>query len=161
MDVIVWIVTTFFIIIGTVLAVVGLPGTFLVWLAMLLNSWYFDFNRVDGWCLALLFVIAILGYFIDNISMILGAKKLGTSNWGIVGSIAGSIVGFAIFNFIGMVVGAFIGAVLVELLQNKKEVASAAKKGLGAVIGIFIGILLRFAIVFLMIIIWSVLVIAR
>src|SRR4030043_608470 len=60
--------------------------------------------------------VTVADYFIP----LIGAKKYGTSKWGIYGSIGGMIVG-AFFSPFGMILGAFIGAVLVEWIVSRKE----------------------------------------
>ena len=76
--------------------------------------------------------VTVADYFIP----LIGAKKYGTSKWGIFGSIGGMIVG-AFFSPFGILLGALIGAVLVEWMVSKKE-----KQALKAGWGIFIGSLL-------------------
>jgi len=146
--------TVIIIIIGTVLAITGLPGTFLIWLAVLLNSWYFGFESVGVLELVVLFIMAIIGYFVDNIGAIWGMKKMGVSNWAILGALIGAVFGYFLFQMIGMVLGAFLGAVLTEFLRNNKEIYKATKSGIATLFSILFGIILRTVFIFIMIVVW-------
>ena len=81
--------------------------------------------------------ITIMDYFIP----LIGAKKYGTSKWGIYGSIVGMIIG-AFLSPLGMLLGGLIGAVLIEWLVSKKE-KQALKAGWGIFIGTILGSILK------------------
>jgi uncharacterized protein YqgC (DUF456 family) len=72
---------------------------------------------------------------------LIGAKKYGTSKWGIYGSVAGMIIG-AFFSPFGVLLGALIGAVLVEWMVSRKE-KQALKAGWGIFIGSLLGTILK------------------
>jgi uncharacterized protein YqgC (DUF456 family) len=82
-------------------------------------------------------VVTVVDYFIP----LIGAKKYGTSKWGIYGSIGGMIVG-AFFPPFGILLGALIGAVLVEWVVSRKE-KQALKAGWGIFIGSLLGTILK------------------
>lgn len=81
--------------------------------------------------------ITIMDYFIP----LIGAKKYGTSKWGIYGSIVGMIIG-AFLSPLGMLLGGLIGAVLIEWLVSRKE-KQALKAGWGIFIGTILGSILK------------------
>lgn len=78
-----------------------------------------------------------MDYFIP----LIGAKKYGTSKWGIYGSIVGMIIG-AFLSPLGMLLGALIGAILIEWVVSRKE-KQALKAGWGIFIGTILGSILK------------------
>lgn len=140
--------------IGVLSTIVGLPGIWLVYIGMFIWSWDNAFNEITfGW-LAFFFVVAFLSSFIDNIGMLLGAKKYGASNWGIVGAIAGIILGVIIGNIPGLIIGAFIGAVVAETVFSKKKGDEAIRAGIGTLVGFVLGNLLKLLVALLLVFAW-------
>ena len=81
--------------------------------------------------------VVVVDYFIP----LVGAKKYGTSKWGVYGSIGGMIIGI-FFPPFGMLLGAFIGAVLVEWIVTRKE-KHALRAGWGILVGSVLGMALK------------------
>jgi len=80
---------------------------------------------------AILTIIVSLGdYFLP----LLGAKKYGTSKYGIWGAILGMMAGIIFFPPLGMILGIFIGAIVGELIAGKEN-SMALKAGLATFIG--------------------------
>lgn len=156
MEIIIWILTILFILIGLITTVVGFPGSIVIWLGILINSWYYNFEKVSVLSIIILLIIAIISVFIDNLSVVVATKKGGSSNWGVVGAIVGALIGGLLFNVPGIILGAFAGAVSVEFMGIKKKFTTALASGTSAVIGLVIGFFLRFIFVFVMIFYWIV-----
>jgi len=93
---------------------------------------------------ALMIVMAILTIAVtigDYLIPLWGAKRYGTSTWGIWGSVVGMAIGI-FFSPFGMLLGAFIGAVAMEWLVQK-EGRKALKAGWGVFIGGLAGTALK------------------
>jgi uncharacterized protein YqgC (DUF456 family) len=141
---------TIAIVIGSIFVLLGiagcvlpiLPGPVLIFLGLLLPALGKDFSPPLTPTLmivmALLTVVVTIG---DYMIPLWGAKKYGTSKWGIWGSVAGMVVGL-FFSPFGMLVGALVGAVAVEwLVQKKKE--KAFRAGWGIIVGSLLGAVLK------------------
>ena len=119
-----------------------LPGPVLIFLGLLVLALLNDFSAPLTSTLmivmAILTVIVTIGYYMIPLW---GAKKYGTSKWGIWGSVAGMAIGL-FFSPFGMLLGALIGAVVVEwLVQKEKE--KALKAGWGVIMGSLLGTVLK------------------
>src|SRR5688572_2174674 len=76
---------------GTILP--ALPGMPILFGGMLLAAWVGDFERVGGWTLAVLGVLAALALALDVIAGLLGAKRVGASGLALLGAALGTVVG--------------------------------------------------------------------
>ena len=139
----------------TLVGVIGsfvpaLPGAMIIWIGVLLHG------LVTGWSplgmqvqliVAGLALAAGAGQFFISAA---GAKRFGSSNWGVFGAGLGLLVGtFAIpIPVVGSLVGAFLGALVFELGIGQKKrreqeevdaegrpIPQAARAGLGAALG--------------------------
>lgn len=125
---------------GSVLPV--LPGPTLSFIGLFLVALVRHFSppltpTLIIFMLIITMVVTVMDYFIP----LIGAKKYGTSKWGIYGSIVGMIIG-VFFSPLGMLLGALIGAVLVEWIVTRKE-EQALKAGWGIFIGSIFGSILK------------------
>jgi uncharacterized protein YqgC (DUF456 family) len=141
---------TIAIVIGSILVLLGiagcvlpiLPGPLLSFFGLLLLALLKQFS--PPLAPPLIIVMAILTVVVtvgDYIIPLWGAKKYGTSKWGIWGSVIGMAIGI-FFSPFGMLLGAFIGAVTVEWLVQKER-SKALKAGWGVFIGSLAGIALK------------------
>jgi len=76
-------------------------------------------------------------------------KKFGGSVWAIVGAVVGAVVGL-FFGPPGLLIGPVIGAVAGELIKSG-EFEHSLKAGFGALVGITVALLGRFALAFTMV----------
>ena len=122
-----------------------LPGPVLIYLGLLLLALVKDFfpplTPTLMIVMALLTVAVTIG---DYVIPIWGAKRYGTSKWGIWGSVAGMAIGL-FFSPFGMLLGALIGAVAVEWLVQKKK-GKALKAGWGVIVGSLLGAVLKLSV---------------
>jgi hypothetical protein len=81
----------------------------------------------------------LLALGLDYLATLLGAKKLGATWKGMVGAVLGVVVGLFVFPPFGLVVGPFVGAMGFEWAFGRKA-PEAAKAGVGAVIGMALGV---------------------
>lgn len=141
---------TIAIVIGSIFVLVGiagcvlplLPGPVLIFLGLLVLALLKDFfpplTPTLMIVMAILTVIVTIG---DYMIPLWGAKKYGTSKWGIWGSVAGMAIGL-LFSPFGMLIGAVIGAVAVEWLVQKEK-GKAFKAGWGVIVGSLLGAVLK------------------
>jgi len=119
-----------------------LPGPVLIFLGLLILALLKDFfpplTPTLMIVMAILTVIVTIG---DYMIPLWGAKKYGTSKWGIWGSVAGMAIGL-LFSPFGMLLGAVIGAVAVEWLVQKER-GKAFKAGWGVIVGSLLGAVLK------------------
>ncbi len=115
----------------------GIPGVPLVLVAAIGHRWYFGLHSASNWVLAVLTGLVVLSLLVDYLGSVLGAKKLGASWRGVVGSIVGMIAG-VFFGFPGLILGPFVGAALFELAGGR-DWAVATRAGVGAILGMLLG----------------------
>jgi uncharacterized protein YqgC (DUF456 family) len=128
---------------GVILTVLTLPGIWLVYIAVFILAWMGSFEIITPLILVILFVLSVFSTIADNLVMAMGAKKLGGSNWGMLGAILGGIVGLMVGNIPGMFLGPIVGATLFELIFANKDFKSSFKAGIGSFFGLFLGIVLK------------------
>ncbi|HNQ74586.1 MAG TPA: DUF456 domain-containing protein [Verrucomicrobiota bacterium] len=137
----------------------GLPGTPLALVAVIGHRLYFGAASVSNVVLIVLVILTVAAVGLDFLGGALGARKFGATWRGITGAVVGGLVGL-FFNLPGIILGPFIGATLFELVGDK-ELKAAAKAGLGAVIGLVLGVIGKSALGVVMIILFAVNVMAR
>jgi len=130
-------------VVGTVLPV--LPGPGLVWLGLLAAAWADRFERVGGWTLALLGLLALATFAIDFAASAAGAKRVGASREALLGAALGALAGLP-FGLVGLLVGPFAGAAAGELWRVR-DWRRAGKAGAGAALGFALGVAAKLAVV--------------
>ncbi len=141
-----------FIIIGLLLAIVGMigcilpviPGPILSFCALILLSWIKNWQVFSQTFLMVMGAVTIFLIVLDYIAPALGAKKYGATKRGIWGSAIGMIIGIFFIPPWGMIVGAFAGALLGELSSGKSG-RKALRAGWGILIGSVLGVGLKLA----------------
>lgn len=117
------------VLVGIVLVLFGLPGTWIIVGGAFLYSIFFSFSSVssDFWVVFILIVLALLGEIFEFLVSIVGGKMLQVSTGALLSSIIGGILGamigvpvFLIGSFLGLLLGAFLGAFVYELLVTRK-----------------------------------------
>ncbi len=141
-----------FIIIGLLLAIIGMigcilpviPGPILSFCALILLSWIKNWQVFSQTFLMVMGAVTIFLIVLDYIAPALGAKKYGATKRGIWGSAIGMIIGIFFIPPWGMIVGAFAGALLGELSSGKSG-RKALRAGWGILIGSVLGVGLKLA----------------
>ena len=130
-------------VLGTVLP--ALPGAPLILLGMLVYGIIVKFHHLSwlffagqGLAVALIFVI-------DYLAGVWGVRRYGGSAAAVWGSVIGSVVGMAVLGPFGLICGPFIGAVAGELYR-RSPLDRALRVGVGTLIGIFGGTVLKLAV---------------
>ena len=147
--VLLWVLATVLVLAGLVgLLLPVLPGPPLVFAGLLIAAWAEDFAYVGTGTLTLLAVLALLTYAVDFAATALGAKRFGASKRAVLGAAVGALVGL-FFGLPGILLGPFIGAVIGELTAQR-GLGDAGRAGVGATIGLALGVAGKLAIAFSM-----------
>lgn len=149
----------FLLVIGFVLMLVGILGSFLPvlpgppisWVGLLLlcstsaiaMNWTF---------LGITLAIALIVFGLDYVIPAMGTKKFGGTKAGVIGTTIGLLVAlfFPVLGPFGIIIWPFLGALVGELL-NKADKKTATKAAFGSFLGFLTGTFLKFmvAIVYL------------
>ncbi|MDD2553499.1 MAG: DUF456 family protein [Desulfotomaculaceae bacterium] len=134
---------------GTVLPV--LPGAPLIWLGMLLYGLIVDFNNLP-WTFFLGQGLAVaLIFFVDYIAGVWGVSRYGGSKEAVWGSVIGALLGLFLMGPFGLIFGPFLGAVAGELYVNN-TLEKAFRVGVGTLVGLLGGFVIKLAIEIVMIV---------
>jgi uncharacterized protein YqgC (DUF456 family) len=123
-------------------------------LGLVLAAWIDGFARVGPGTLAGLALLTLAAYALDFIATAVGARRFGTSWWGVVGAVAGIVVGLFL-GLAGLLIGPFLGAFAAELMA-RRGVRQAGCAGLGAWLGLLLGTAGRVCLVLAMVGIFAV-----
>lgn len=150
-----WILAVGLVLVGVVgIVLPGLPGAILVLAGLALAAWIDGFARVGLGTLAVLAALTALTYVLDFVATAVGARRFGTSWWGVVGALLGTIAGL-FFGLPGLLAGPFAGAFVAELIA-RRDVRQAGRAGVGAWLGLLLGTAARLGVVLAMIGIFAV-----
>jgi uncharacterized protein YqgC (DUF456 family) len=137
-------------IVGSILVLLGLagsalpilPGPPLSFIGLFLFALVRNFSSpLTPTLIIIMLIVTIVVAVVDYFIPLMGAKKYGTSKWGIYGSVAGMIIG-AFFSPFGILLGTFLGAVLVEWMVSRTK-KQALRAGWGIFIGSLFGMVLK------------------
>ena len=133
----------FLLIIGFLIALLGIIGSFLPVLPGPLTSWvgllllYLTNAIPMNWTfLGITLVIAVVIWIIDYFIPAMGTKKFGGTRYGVIGTMIGLVVGLLSPIPFGIIIGPFAGAFIGEIIHEKNS-----KKALKAAFGSFLGFL--------------------
>ena len=140
-------------VLGALLIMVGLAGSFLPVIPGPLTSWFgllslHNTSKITqdwsflGWTLAIALFIMVFDYLIP----IWGTKAMGGTKAGAVGSTIGLVVGL-FFPPFGIIFGPFVGALAGELSKNPNR-KIALKAAFGSFLGFLSGVVLKFTVSF-------------
>ena len=132
---------------GTVLP--ALPGIPLIFGGVLLAAWIDDFQRIPGWVLGVLAVLAVIGIAVDYVAAALSAGRAGASRAGIVGAALGTVAG-VVTGLWGLVFMPLVGAAIGEFIAHRNALR-AGKVGIATWLGLLVGTAAKLAIAFTMI----------
>ncbi len=124
-------------------------GILLAWLGLFVFAIGTGFAKISILTTVIFFIVTVITMIIDFFLPMLGAGKNKASKWGILGSIFGSFLGIFIWGLWGTVLGPFFGAVLGELATGRDH-KEALKIGLGTIIGLIVGGIVKIIVVLVM-----------
>ena len=125
-----------------------LPGAPILFAGLVTAAWADDFAYAGVKTLTVLGIMAVLMYVLDFLASAFGAKHFGASRLAVIGATLGAIVGL-FFGIPGILLGPFIGAVLGELF-NRPNLRAAGMAGIGATVGLVLGIAAKLSLAFAM-----------
>ena len=145
----------FLLILGFVLTILGIIGSFLPVLPGPLSGWagllilhLTDAIPINFLLLGITLIVAIIIWTLDYIIPIVGTKKFGGSKKGIYGTLIGIVIGlFSPIPF-GILFGAFFGALIGELINDNNNLYRAFKASFGAIIGLLASVTIKFIVSF-------------
>ena len=149
----------FLLILGFILMLIGIIGSFLPilpgppisWVGLLLLHFTSAINMTWTF-LGITLAIALLVFALDYVIPAIGTKKFGGTKAGVIGTTVGLVVAliFPVFGPFGIIIWPFIGALVGELL-NKADKKTATKAAFGSFLGFLTGTFMKFlvAIVYL------------
>jgi uncharacterized protein YqgC (DUF456 family) len=137
-------------IVGFVLMILGLIGSFLPvlpgvplsWIGLLL-LYFTEKIQSNYWVLGITLIITIIVTILDYVIPAKGTKKFGGTKYGIWGTNIGLILGL-FFPPIGFIVGPFVGAFVGEILNNSSDTNGALKAATGSFIGFLVSTFMKF-----------------
>lgn len=141
----------FFTVIGFLLMLLGIIGSFLPIIPGPVTSWFgllflhlTDAIPNDWTFLGITLAIAVTVFILDYIIPALGTKRYGGSKYGIYGTTIGLIIGLLFLGPIGVIIGPFLGALIGELAFANKDIDSAFKAAFGSFLGFLFSTFLKF-----------------
>ncbi len=148
-----------FIVLGLIgIAVPMIPGTLLIWIAILIYAIINGMSSVGVLSFIIITVIALVTGTADLWMPLLGAKSGGASKRALLFGVIGSIIGTFIAPLIGTIIGYALGILLGEY-QKRGAWNEALKAGMGGLAGwgIATAIQLGGGVLMLVIFVWQVL----
>ena len=149
-DIILWILAIILICGGIAgLVFPALPGAPVLYAGLFGAAWAEDFEHVGATTLIVLAIMTVLTYAFDFLAGAFGAKRFGASRRAVIGATLGAIAGI-FFGIPGILLGPFTGAVLGEL-SNQSNLKAAGLAGIGATLGLALGVAAKLTMAFAMI----------
>lgn len=148
-DIILWVLAIILVsggMLGLVFPV--LPGAPVLYAGLFTAAWAEDFAYVGATTLIVLGIMTMLTYAFDFLAGAFGAKRFGASRRAVIGATLGAIVGI-FFGIPGILLGPFMGAVLGEL-SNRPNLKAAGLAGIGATLGLALGVAAKLTLAFAM-----------
>lgn len=140
----------FLIVLGAILMLLGLIGSFLPVLPGPLTSWigllvlhFTDVVPMNWTFLIITLLIALAIWVLDYFIPAMGTRKFGGSRAGMIGTTIGLIIGLFFMGPFGIIIGPFLGALVGELL-NKSNSQTAVKAAFGSFLGFLTSAFIKF-----------------
>lgn len=150
MTVALWVLAVALILVGIAGVVLpALPGMLFVFGGILLAAWIDDFTRISGVTVAVLAVLAVVGFAIDYVATVLSAKRAGASRQGLIGAALGTVAG-VFTGFVGLIFMPLVGAAIGEFIAHR-DALRAGHVGVATWVGLLLGTVAKLAIVFAMV----------
>lgn len=145
-----WILAVVLIVVGVAGTLLpALPGIPLIFGGVLLAAWIDDFQRIPGWVIGVLAVLAVIGIAVDYVAAALSARRVGASRQGIIGAAIGTVAG--VFTGLwGLLFMPLVGAAIGEYFAHQ-DALRAGKVGIATWFGLLIGTAIKIAVAFTMI----------
>lgn len=119
-----------------------LPGAPLIFLGMVVFGLFYGFCSFTWLFWTGQGLLLVLVYATDYIASMLGTKHYGGSKAAIWGCVIGGVVGLFTLGPLGIILGPLLGAITGELI-SKRPPAQAVKAGIGTVLGLAGGAVIK------------------
>jgi uncharacterized protein YqgC (DUF456 family) len=140
----------FLLILGFLIVLLGIVGSFLPVLPGPLTSWFglllLHLTKtvpINYTFLGITLGIAILIWLIDYFIPAIGTKQFGGTRYGVIGTMIGLILGMLFLGPFGIIIGPFVGAFLGEMIKEQNS-GKALKAAFGSFIGFLTSTFLKF-----------------
>jgi len=141
----------FLVVLGFVLVLLGIVGSFLPVLPGPLTGWFgllvlhlTSVIPMNWTYLGITLAVAVFIWILDYIIPGMGTKKFGGSRYGVYGTTIGLILGLLSPIPFGILIGSFLGAFVGELIYDSKDTRRALKASLGSFIGLLASATMKF-----------------
>lgn len=132
-----------FILIGIAGAVLPfIPGIPVIFIAIAAYGWAEGFQTISAKYIIILAALTLLSVLVDYLASYWGAKYAGAGKGGQIGAVIGVVAGMFVFPPAGIFIGPWLGAWVGEMIDGKAPEV-AAKSALGALLGLFSGIVFK------------------
>lgn len=135
--------------VGTVLPV--LPGVGIIYGGMIIYGIITEFELLDINFFILQGITCTFILGVDFVASAIGTKAFEGSKYAARGAVLGTIIGLIFLGPLGIIIGPFTGAVAIELLTGR-ELKKSLRSGIGTLIGILGGTVIKIAAEIVMII---------
>ncbi len=151
-DILLLVALVLFALVGTGLAALQLPGTWLILVSAAGYDWYYGWQRIGWKWLIGLAVVAALAELLDTIASVIATRRAGASRRATIGALAGGFGGMILLSVpvpvlgtvIGGLVGCFLGALLAEMTV-RDDIKAGTRVGLFAALGRLVGLIAKTA----------------
>ncbi len=144
---------TLLLVLGFVLMIVGILGSFLPVLPGaplsclgLLLLYFTKAVTVNYWIISGAILVAIIVTILDYTIPAKGTKRFGGSSYGVWGTNIGLVIGIFAPIPLGFIIGPFVGAFIGEMIYNAKDHNRALKAATGSLIGFLASTFMKFII---------------
>ena len=138
-------------IIGVILIILGILGSFLPVLPGPITSWFSllvlhltDAVPMNWTFLGITLAIAFIIWLIDYIIPAMGTKRFGGTRYGVIGTMVGLVLGMFFLPPFGIIIGPFLGAFIGEMIKDSTDSKKALKAAFGSFIGFITSTFLKF-----------------
>ncbi|MDP6921424.1 MAG: DUF456 domain-containing protein [Lutibacter sp.] len=139
------------VIIGLLFVLLGMIGSFLPILPGPLTGWVgllilhsSKAVPMNGLFLGICLAIAVTIWLIDYLMPALGAKKMGGTRYGSIGTMLGLLAGILFLGPFGILIGPFVGAFAGEMIKDATDTSRALQAALGSLVGFLASVVLKF-----------------
>ncbi len=130
-----------------------LPGALAIYAGFFVYGFMIGFEPFGVWFWLIQTTIVAVLMVADYAVSALGVKKFGGTRASVIGSTIGLLIGPFVIPVAGLLIGPFIGAVVGELIVGT-EFRQAVRAGIGALVGFFSGLVVKFVLQLLMIVLF-------
>lgn len=154
MEIVGWILTIVLFIVGMAGAIFPiLPGALAIYAAFFVYGFFISWEPFGFWFWLIQTLIVVVLFVADYLVGAWGVKKFGGSKASVWGSTIGIIIGPFVIPAFGLILGPLLGAIIGELSVGT-DFKKSVMVGLGALVGLFSSMVVKFVLQLGMIVIF-------